>query len=55
MRLRSKPTNRITEIKITSSRDERVKCFMEGNSSLYVTTMPDLVAMGVVVEEIKCF
>ena len=29
--------------------------FMEGSSSWYVTTLPDLVAIGIVVVEIKCF
>ena len=29
--------------------------FMEGTSLLYVTTLPGLVAIGIVVVEIKCF
>ena len=29
--------------------------FMEGSSSWYVTTLPDLVTIGIVVVEIKCF
>ena len=28
---------------------------MEGNSSWYVTTLPNLVAIGIVIVEIKCF
>ena len=29
--------------------------FMEGNSFLYETALPGLVAIGIVVVEIKCF
>ena len=50
----SKATNCIREIQI----DQGIKgsCdFIEGSASLYVTTLPGLVAISIVVAEIKCF